>query len=311
VGVPTDSRTRPFRFGILASDDTGASPSDWTDQARRAEDEGFSTLLVGDHFVTPFACTPRLAAASAVTTVLRLGSYVYCNDFRSPVLLAKEAAELDRLSGGRLELGLGAGWLKEEYDMVGLSFDPPKTRVDRFQEAVGIIRRLLAGETVTLRGEHYALDGYELPSMPVQQPIPLLLGGGGPRMTRYAARHADIIGFDPMARPGGGKEDREFGHAAFEEKLDVLDEMCAHRSDAGPERSIVIFHVARRVEDLPADAWMDPQLAPESPYALVGDTSAIVDTLTDRRERWGLSYYVFFDDDVPLVRDALTRLSGQ
>jgi probable F420-dependent oxidoreductase len=310
MGILTDPRERPFRFGILATGDPDAQTTQWTEQARQAEDEGCSTLLVGDHYLTTMSCTARLAMAAAVTTTLRLGSYVYCNDFRHPALLAKEAAELDRLSDGRLELGIGAGWLKAEYDMVGLPFEEGKVRADRFQEAVGLIRRLLAGETVTHQGNHYTLKDYAPAALPVQDPVPMLLGGGGPRMTRFAGRHADIIGFDPMSLPEGGKNQREFGRPAFEAKLKVLDDVCAGRGDRGPERSILVFDVARRVEELPEDSWVDPQLAGDSPYALIGDTSAMVETLLERRDRWGITYYVFFDQDFEVLRPVVAALAG-
>jgi probable F420-dependent oxidoreductase len=307
--MTTDPRQRPFRFGVLAAGDPDVTGADWLDLARRLEGEGWATLLVGDHFLTPRSCTARLAAAAAVTSTLRLGSYVYCNDFRHPALLAKEAAELDRISEGRLELGIGAGWLKEEYDMIGISFDAGKVRADRFQEAIGIVRRLLAGETVTHHGEHYTFEEYTSPVSPVQDPVPLLLGGGGPRMTRFAARHADIIGFDPMSLPQGDKDPREFHRRAFEEKVAVLDEFSAARADGGPERSIIVFDVARRLDELVEDTWADRQALPESPYALVGKPAAVVETLLERRERWGLSYYVCFDSDLEFFRPVVSALA--
>jgi probable F420-dependent oxidoreductase len=310
VATRTDPRQRPFRFGVFAFGDPPATASDWTELARRAEGEGCSTLLVGDHYVLPTACTARLAMAAAVTTTLRVGSCVYCNDFRHPAMLAKEAADLDRLSDGRLEFGLGAGWLKEEYDAVGLSFDEGRVRADRFQEAVGIIRRLLAGETVTHSGDHYTLTEYTPAALPVQQPVPMFLGGGGPRMTRFAARHADIVGFDPMSLPGGGKKESEFGAPAFEQKVRILDEASADRADGGPERSVLFFEVARRVEDMAGDTWVDPQQAGHSPYALLGDTSAMVDTLLERRDRWGLTYNVFADHDFDVFRPVMAVLAG-
>src|SRR4051812_27569995 len=308
--MPGDPRQRPIRFGVLVSGGSYATEAQWTELARRAEGEGCSTLLVGDHYVLPTACTVRLAMAAAVTTTLRLGSCVYCNDFRHPALLAKEAAELDRLSDGRFELGMGAGWIKEEYDMIGLPFDEGRIRADRLQEAVGIIRRLLAGETFTHRGDHYTFDHYAPASLPVQDPVPMFLGGGGPRMTRFAGRQADIIGFDPMSLPAGGKDDREFGVAPFAAKLAVLDEACADRVDGGPERSILLFDAARRPEELAADSWMDPQVAVESPYALVGETAAMVETLLERRERWGLTYYVFFEQDFDTLAPVVAALGG-
>jgi probable F420-dependent oxidoreductase len=248
--------------------------------------------------------------AAAVTSSLRLGSYVYCNDFRHPALLAKEAADLDRLTDGRFELGLGAGWLRDEYDQVGLSFDPGRVRADRFQEAVGILRRLLSGETVTHHGDHYTLEEYTLADFPIQDPLPLLLGGGGPRMIRFAGQHADILGFDPMSLPEGGKDEREFGRPALEERLAVLEDACAARADGGPERSILVFDVARTLEDLPEDSWVPPHVARDSPYALIGDTSAIVETLLERREQWGVTYVVFFDEALDTFKPVIAALAG-
>jgi probable F420-dependent oxidoreductase len=305
----TDWRRRPFRFGVFAFGEPDTTAAQWMDQARRAEGEGCSTLLTGDHYVLPTACTARLAMAGAVTTTLRLGSCVYCNDFRHPALLAKEAAELDRLSDGRFELGIGAGWLKDEYDMIGLPFEAGRVRADRFQEAVGIIRRLLAGETVTHHGDHYTLLGYTPATLPVQKPVPLFLGGGGPRMTRFAAQQADIIGFDPMSLPEGGKSPREFGVQAFQEKLRLLDDASAGRTDGGPERSILLFDVARRLDDLPEDSWADPEFVRESPYALIGETSKMVETLLERREKWGLTYYVFGDQDFDVFKPLIAELA--
>ena len=129
-------------------------------------------------------------------------------------------------------------------------------------------------------------------------------------MTRFAGRHADIIGFDPMSAPEGGKSQREFGGPAFEEKLRILDDASAARADGGPERSILLFDVARRAEDVPEDSWADPQQAKHSPYALFGDTSAMVETLLDRRERWGLTYYVFSDQDIELLRPVVATLAA-
>ena len=129
-------------------------------------------------------------------------------------------------------------------------------------------------------------------------------------MTRFAGRHADIIGFDPMSLPGGGKNQREFGGVAFEVKLRILDDASAERADGGPERSILLFDVARRIEDLPEDSWVEPQQASNSPYALFGDTSAMVDTLLERRDRWGLTYNVFADRDFDLFRPVMAVLAG-
>jgi probable F420-dependent oxidoreductase len=144
---------RSFRFGVGFTQET--TRTDWAEYARRLEGEGFSTLLVADHYANPMACGPLMLAAAEATTTLRVGSYVYDNDFRHPALLAKEAATIDVLSDGRLELGLGAGWHKEEYDAVGIPFDPPGVRVSRLEESVEILLRLFAGGPVEFQGTHY------------------------------------------------------------------------------------------------------------------------------------------------------------
>jgi len=247
-----------------------------------------------------------------VTTTLRLGSYVYDNDFRHPVLLAREAAEIDLLSEGRLELGIGAGWANDEYDMVGIPFDPGPTRASRFEEAVVLIRRLHNGETVTHEGVFYRLQDCELAVEPVQHPIPLFLGGGGVRMTRFAAACADIVGFVPRSLPGGGLDPAEFSVEAFSEKLSVLDAGLRGREGAGPERGILLFFAGRSAEAMPPleSGWTAPEVLSDSPYALIGDTDQMVDSLLERRERWGLSYFTCWEEDIDLLAPVLNRIAG-
>lgn len=312
--LPMDPRNRPFRFGTVTTAGTDLSRTRWSDHARRVEDLGFSTLLVADHFHNSTVCTPRLAAAAAVTSTLRVGSYVYDNDFRHPVLLAREAAEIDLLSQGRMELGIGAGWAPGEYAMVGIPFDDGPVRASRYEEAVGIIRSLHLGATVTHSGAHYQLDEVELLVEPVQRPIPLLLGGGGPRMTRFAAQHADIVGFVPKSLPQGGLDPAEFSADAFDDKVRLLDAASAVREDDGPERAALVFHVERSADDLPtaeASSWSTPELIASGPYALLGDTERMVDTLLDRRERWGLTYLSCFEEDIDLFAPVVARLAGR
>jgi probable F420-dependent oxidoreductase len=308
-----EARNRPFRFGTVTTAGTNVSRTRWSEHARRVEDLGFSTLLVADHFHNSTVCTPRLAAAAAVTTTLRVGSYVYDNDFRHPVLLAREAAEIDLLSDGRMELGLGAGWAPGEYTMVGIPFDDGPVRASRYEEAVSIIRALHLSQTLTHVGEHYRLEGAELLVEPVQHPIPLLLGGGGPRMTRFAARHADIVGFVPKSMPAGGLDPAEFSADAFGEKVALLEEATSTRADGGPERAALVFHVERSADDLPTldgSSWSTPEVMSSGPYALLGDTDQMVDTLLERRERWGLTYLTCFEEDLDLFAPVVARLAG-
>ena len=312
MNASTEAR-RPFRFGTVTTGGTDFSRRHWAEHVRRVEDLGFSTLVVADHFGNTTVCTPRLAAAAMVSTYLRLSSYVYDNDFRHPVLLAREAAEIDLLSGGRMELGIGAGWAKDEYDMVGIPFDNGPTRASRFEEAVGIIRRLHNGDQVTHRGTFYQLDDCELSVEPVQEPIPMLLGGGGPRMTRFAAEHADIVGFVPRSLPAGGLDPVEFSEAAFASKIELLDEPLQTPRKDPPERGLLLFYARTNTDSISADpdaAWTSPEILIHSPYALVGDTDRMVETLVERRERWGLTYFTCWEEDVDVLAPVVARLAG-
>jgi probable F420-dependent oxidoreductase len=308
-----DPRKRPFRFGAVTTGGTEHSRRHWSDYARRLESLGFGTLFVADHYLNSTVCTPRLAAAAAATTTLRLGSYVYDNDFRHPVLLAREAAEIDLLSSGRMELGIGAGWAKDEYDTVGVPFDPGPVRASRYEEAVLLIRALHAGSAVTHHGQFYDLRDCELLVEPVQRPIPLLLGGGGPRMTRFAATHGDIIGFVPQSLPAGGLDPGAFAVSTFGQRIRLLDEMSAARADGGPERAVLVFHQADSADDLPtgAGAWTDPDTLPGSPYALLGDKAQVIDSLLERRERWGLTYIACWEEDVDRFAPVVAALSTE
>jgi probable F420-dependent oxidoreductase len=308
-----DPRKRPFRFGAVTTGGTEHSRRHWSDYARRLESLGFGTLFVADHYLNSTVCTPRLAAAAAATTTLRLGSYVYDNDFRHPVLLAREAAEIDLLSSGRMELGIGAGWAKDEYDTVGVPFDPGPVRASRYEEAVLLIRALHAGSAVTHHGQFYDLRDCELLVEPVQRPIPLLLGGGGPRMTRFAATHGDIIGFVPQSLPTGGLDPGAFAVSTFGQRIRLLDEMSAARADGGPERAVLVFHQADSADDLPtgAGAWTDPDTLPGSPYALLGDQAQVIDSLLERRERWGLTYIACWEEDVDRFAPVVAALSTE
>src|SRR5436305_8282035 len=160
------TRKRPFRFGVAV--EGAASREQWIAKARKVEDLGYNTLLVPDHFVTEFPPAVALMAAADATRTLRIGSYVFDNDFRHPTLLAKEAATLDVLSGGRFELGIGGGWMPSEYEQAGIMFDPPGTRLSRLEEAISIIKRLVADGPVTFFGNYSTVAGLEGIPKPLQ-----------------------------------------------------------------------------------------------------------------------------------------------
>ena len=302
---------RPFRFGMVQTGATDARA--WRERVRRLEGEGFATVVVADHYANDMAATPLITAAADATTTLRVGSYVYDNDFRHPALLAKEAATIDVLSDGRLELGVGAGWYREEYDWIGMPFDPGSVRVDRLEESLDVVTALLAGETVTHHGTHYDIDGLEGLPVAIQQPVPLLIGGGGPRMLRLAARRAAIVALVPRSRPEGGLDPEEFGTEPFERRIAGLDAALRDvgRSGDGPERGMLVFEMASSVDAYDADdAWIDRERVAASPYALVGDVGAMVDAVVERRERWGVTYFVCFDRNLDLFEPVVRRLAG-
>src|SRR3990172_363620 len=182
-----------FRFGIQTS--RAPSREEWVDKVRRIEELGFSSLFIPDHFNNQFAPIPALMAAADATSSLRVGTLVLDNDFRHPLVLAKELATLDVLSGGRVEAGLGAGWMVSDYEQSGMPFERPGVRISRLEEAVKIMKGLFAEGPFTFSGKHYRVTNHEGTPKPVQKPHPpFLIGGGGRRVLTLAAKEADIVG---------------------------------------------------------------------------------------------------------------------
>src|SRR6267143_5456365 len=186
-------QNKPFRFGVVTAQ--ASSGRDWLAKAQRIESLGYATLVMPDGLRYTLSPLPALASAAAATHRLRVGTYVIDNDYRHPVMLAKEAATLDFLSGGRLELGIGAGRPTSASDnaMLGLPFDSGSVRVDRLAEALAIIKPLLAGQTVDYSGTYYTTSKAAIAPAPVQNPVPILIAAGQPRLLKLAAREADII----------------------------------------------------------------------------------------------------------------------
>jgi len=212
----------PFRFGVSVR--SAKSPAEWAEKARKLEDLGYSVLAVPDHLTDLLAPMPALVSAAAATERLRVGTMVLNNDFRHPVLTAREGATVDVLTDGRLELGLGAGHMKSEYDEAGLAFDPGATRVERLGEAVVIVKRLLEGESVTFAGRHYRVTSHTIHPLPVQRPRPpIFIGGSAPRLLALAVKEADIVGLTGIAfRRGGAVRDVSDWKAAEERLYPVV-----------------------------------------------------------------------------------------
>jgi len=311
---------RRLRFAVV--NEVLADGPRWAGHVRRIEQSGVGTLLVRDHVAAePFG--PQLAplamvsAAAAQTTRLRVGTMVLDNDYRHPALVAHEAATIDWLSGGRFELGLGAGWLRGEYEQMGLSFDAARTRIARLDEAASIITALLSGQTVTFRGAHYSIGSLSLPVTPVQRPRPpLLIGGGGPRMLALAARHADIVGILPAPIRGGQDTDDPADRtpAALDAKLGVLEAAAGERFRAlelSTFASFLVTNQRRRDTEMLIqqrrwsgitceDVWTMPSM-------FVGSAGQIHQDLLARQSRFGLSYFVTTDRDLGHLAPVIER----
>jgi probable F420-dependent oxidoreductase len=307
---------KPFRFGVQVSQ--MGSSANWRDKARKLEDLGYSTLFMPDHFGDELAPLPAIAMAAAHTTTLRIGSLVFDNDYKHPAILAKEAATIDLLSDGRLELGIGAGWMKVDYDMLGLPYDPPAVRVDRFEEALHIIKQCFTGEKFTYHGEHYRMTDYASYPKPVQQPgPPVLIGGGGKRVLSIAAREADIVGINPNLRAGeiGQEAARDSLREQTDKKIQWVRDAAGARID-DIEIQMRFFVTSVRddrntlAEALAPALGVSPEEALESGAACVGTVDEIIEQLHERRERWGLSYVVVGDDNVDEFAPIVAKLAG-
>jgi probable F420-dependent oxidoreductase len=295
---------RPFRFGVVAA--SAPTGTDWLARAQRIEALGYATLLVPDVLRFALSPLPALAAAAAVTHTLRLGTYVLANDYRHPVLLAKEAATLDVLSDGRLELGMGAGRPAAAADnrMLGLTFDSGGVRLARLAESLGIVKRLLAGETVTTSGTYYSVTDAQISPRPIQQPRPpILVAASGRRMLELAARDADIIAL-------GGAPDEPENTVA--EKISRLREAAGARFD-DLELNVNLMAVGDQVP-----RYVSAQLGlsaetlqrANSVAAISGSVDQMCAQLIARRARLGISYITISDELMDALAPVVERLSG-
>ena len=307
---------RPFRFGIQLS---SAPPGqDWAALAREAEDLGYSTLLMPDHFGDQLAPVPALAAAAAATSALRIGPLVLDNDYKHPVVMAKEMATLDVLSGGRLELGLGAGWMASDYEQSGIPMDPAGVRVDRLEEAVAIVKGLMAPGAFSYEGKHYRVTDLDGLPKPVQSPPPLLIGGGGPRVLALAGREADIVGLNPAVRSGqvDAAAARDGGADVTDRKLGWVREAAGERY-GGIELTMLIYMAVitdDRAGTMAATAplfGLEPEGLEHYPHAWVGTVDQIAADLEARRDRWDVSYLVVQGvDTMRAMAPVVARLAG-
>ena len=309
---------KPFRFGVqLQKSDSGA---DWVDQARRIEDHGYAVATMPDHFDAQFAPVPALQAVLSATTTLRASALVFDNDYKHPLVLAKELSTMDVLSGGRVEIGLGAGWMIADYEQAGMTYDRAGVRIDRFVEGLAVIKGVMGDGPFSFEGDHYTIRDHDGFPKPVQGPHPpVIIGGGGPRVLGIAAREADIVGVNGTLHAGviGPDAIATMTLEAVEDKVAIVAEAArtAGRLDH-IEMNVRTFFVSvtdDRHAQISAMAEMigvDDQMIADSPFALIGDVDQICDTLLARRAALGFSYVIVGAGEIDDFAPVVARLAG-
>jgi probable F420-dependent oxidoreductase len=298
---------KPFRFGTGAEWRT--DPEEIRAVARRAEDLGYATFGMADHFMLPFAPLIGLQAVADVTTTIRLTQTVLNQDLRRPAVLAKELATLDVFSAGRLQVGIGAGWMQSEYDQTGMHYDKGSVRIERLEEVVIVLKGLFGAEPFSFSGKHIYIDALDGLPKPRQKPYPpIMIGGGGAKLLAVAARQAEIIQVQPRI-PGGAlsMDGSEFTEAAFRQKVGWIRDAAGDRFDE-IELGVLLLNVTitedidqalnafaadyqRRARQLGGTFALTREEMLASPVVAVGSLPQICDKLLEVRETLGFSYF--------------------
>jgi probable F420-dependent oxidoreductase len=306
---------KPFRFGVQSR--SMGPREEWLASIRRIEELGYNSVSWADHFVGGLDPIASLAAAAVATERLRLTSFVLDNDFRHPAVLAMAAGTIDILSGGRLELGIGAGWMKLEYIQSGIPFDPPGVRIARLEETLQLLTQLFTGNPVTFQGRFYQTEGLALPPVPVQQPHPpFVIGGGSRKILSLAGRYANIVGITNRALPDGAKDLEDLTAEAMERKVGWVREGAGERF---PEielnmictRVVITDDREAAAADMAAQLPLTVDQILDAPAILIGSTDQIIDTLQERRERFGVSNIVIVDSVMEAFAPVVAALSGR
>jgi probable F420-dependent oxidoreductase len=309
---------RPFRFGVqLTATPTGV---EWAEQARRIESYGYDIATMPDHFDKQFAPVPGLQAILSATTTLRASALVFDNDYKHPLVLAKELATMDVLSGGRVEIGLGAGWMIADYEQAGMEYDRAGIRIDRFVEGLAVIKGLMGAEPFSFAGEHYTIRDHDGFPKPVQGPHPpVIIGGGGKRVLGIAAREADIVGVNGTLHAGviGEEAIATMTRDAVVDKVAIVADAAraAGRLDK-IEMNVRTFFVSvtndrdGQVAAMAELLGVDEQMIRESPFALIGSPDQIADDLIARREEFGFSYVIVGGAEADSFAPVVAKLAG-
>lgn len=315
---------RRFRFGVI--NETTAAREAWIAHVRRVEALGYSTFLIRDHmapdyFGDQFAPFAALATAAHATSSLRVGSLVFDNDYRHPVMLAKEAATLDLLSAGRFELGIGAGWLRSEYEQAGIAFDPAAVRISRLAESIAVLKGLFAEPPLTFSGSHYAVNSLNGFPKPAQRPHPpILIGAGHKRMLTLAGREADIVGIMTTSVASGEMLDDPLARMPdrLAQQLAWVREGAGERFSAIELSTVPTIHVTDRRRAF-TEQWLEERgwsgLSVEQvwdmPAVLIGSVDQICEDLYRCREQLGFSYFLVSDTEAEAIAPIVARLAGK
>jgi probable F420-dependent oxidoreductase len=325
---------KPFRFSLQCFNTD--SPANWRALIAKTEALGYSTFFLADHFLSAgpaldstfhppqmLAALPAIAMALEQTTTLRVGCRVFCNDYHHPFMLAKEAATMDYLSGGRLEFGIGAGWIKNEYEAVNLPFDEFPARFDRFAEFVHAYKAFMNGDPLDLRGDSIRWSGFSGTPSPVQKPYPpLMIGGGSRKILEFAGQEADIVSLNFNNRAGMlGPDGMSSGMAAATaKKIDWIKSGAGARFgnielEIGAYNTIITDHQQPTAAAIAGALGMQPEDILAHPHCLIGSVDYICDELQRRREAYGISYIAVLDDGQNNMVDAfapvVARLAGK
>jgi probable F420-dependent oxidoreductase len=279
-----------------------------------AEGLGYSTLFVPDHLGDQFGPLVAMTVAAEATSTISVGSLVLDNDFRHPVVLAKEIATLGLAAEGRVEVGLGAGWLRSDYEPSGIDFNDARVRVDRLAEGLTIMKALWGEGEATFAGSHYSVRGARCDPRPTAPPR-TIVGGGSKRVLTMAAREADIVGVNTNLSSG-----EYAGAPALRVNFDHYDRCLAWVRQAAGDRfgaielQVLAFNVMVVPNQMAAARCARllglPEEALELPIVLIGTVEDICERLCERRERWGFNNIVIPDDTIETFAPVIARLAG-
>ena len=304
---------RAFRFMVTVRNAPDARA--WREKAARLEALGYDQLNIPDHLASGFAVIPALTVAAAATTRIRVSGLVFANDYRNPVLFAKEIATLDVLSDGRTDVGLGTGWHEPDYAMMGIPLDPPATRFARLAEAVPLLKRLWTEERVDHAGTYYQTHGATVLPRPVQRPHPpILLGASRPAMLRLAGRHADILSYVFPSERRGALDPSEITEAALAQKLEIVRTAAGSRYDditlSLPVDIALTDDARARYEEVAAKAGVPAELLRASPFFVFGSSDTVRERLLALRERFGATFHRVREEDAERFAPLVASLKG-